>query len=98
MKRPVLLALVAAVLLAAQLPEDDEKPKRLPDGRSQSEAILKADYERSKEDVAELVKLSEELRMDLEKNEQHVLSIASLRKVEKIEELARRIKKRMKRF
>jgi hypothetical protein len=71
---------------------------KLPSGKSQREEILKADHERSLKDAAELVKLSEELQIELEKNDRHVLSVASIKKVEDIEKLAKRIKGRLKRF
>lgn len=97
MTRPEFLALLAASWGAAQAPKE-EGPRRLPDGRSQDEAILKAEYEKSLEDATELVRLAEELKAELEKNEQHVLSVASIRRAEKIEELAKRIKRRLRRF
>lgn len=97
MTRPEFLALLAASWGAPQTAKEDQ-PRRLPDGRSQDEAILKADYEKSLEDATELVRLAEELKAELEKNEQHVLSVSSIRRAEKIEELARRIKRRLRRF
>jgi hypothetical protein len=97
MTRPEFLALLAAAWRPAQEPKQ-EGPRRLPDGRSQDEAILKAEYEKSLEDATELVRLAEELKAELEKNEQHVLSVSSIRRAEKIEELARRIKRRLRRF
>ncbi|MEJ7606191.1 MAG: hypothetical protein WKF37_07960 [Bryobacteraceae bacterium] len=74
-----------------------EEPK-LPDGRSQREAILKADHEKSVKDAADLMKLSDELRVDLEKNDRHVLSVATLKKLEEMEKLVKRIRGRMRRF
>lgn len=97
MKRLILVLFVALSVLP-QTREKDEQPARLPDGRSQTEAILKDSHEKSLEDAAELVKLSEQLKKELERNEQHVLSVNSVRTAEKIEELAKRIKKRLQRF
>ena len=48
--------------------------------------------------AAALMKLSEELRMELEKNDKNVLSLAAIKKTEEIEKLAKRIRGRMKRF
>jgi hypothetical protein len=42
------------------------------------------------------VKLAEELQDDLAKEDRHVLSIASLKKAEDIEKLARKIRTRLK--
>ena len=59
-------------------------------------ARLKADYEKTLQDAAQLVKLSEELQDDLIKEDRHVLSLASLKKAEDIEKLAKRIRTRLK--
>lgn len=94
------LTLLVALLVAALLPlasQDKQRYGRLPDGRSQAEAILKADHEKSLNDAAELLKLAEKLKTELEKNDRHVLSVSSVRTAEKIEKLAKRIKNRLKR-
>jgi hypothetical protein len=83
---------------AQQLPPPEPLDNKLPNGKSQREEILKADHERSLKDAAELVKLSEDLKIELEKNERHVLSVASLKKLDDIEKIAKRIKSRLKRF
>ena len=74
-----------------------EDPK-LPSGKSQKEEILKQDHTQSLQDAAELVKLSEELKLELEKNDRHVVSVSSLKKTEQIEKLAKRIRSRLKRY
>jgi len=89
--------LVAACPLAAQLPRE-EPELRLPSGKSLKEEILKADYEQSLRDAERLVKLSEEFKAELEKQGRHVLSVSTLRKIEEIERLARRIRSRLRRF
>lgn len=93
--RAVFLAL--ALPLLAQLPREEPEVK-LPSGKSQKEEILKADYEQSLRDADRLIKLSEELKADLEKHGRHVLSVGTLRKVEEIERLARRIRGRLRRY
>lgn len=98
MTRPTFLAALVAALAGAQMRPEQEGPRRLPDGRSQDEAILKADWEKSIADAAELVRLAEQLKNELEKNEHHVLSVSSIRTAERIEELARRIRRRLRRF
>lgn len=74
------------------------RDRKLPDGRSQKEAILKAEYKRNLKDVAELAQLSAELQTELEENSRHVLSVSSLKKIERIEALAKDIRKRLKRY
>ncbi len=90
--------LVALLFLLLPVSAQEPQPQRLPDGRLQSLAILKADYEKSKEDIAKLIELAQQLEEEIQKNQEFVVDLRSLRKVEDIEELAGRIKKRMKRF
>ena len=92
-----LLALVTLFLLLQVSAQEPDPARRLPDGRSQNLAILQSDYEKSKEDIAQLIALAHELEEDIEKNREFVLDVRSLRKVEKIEDLAGKIKSRMKR-
>lgn len=98
----ILHFLIAMVLLAAaptftQLRPEDHDFK-LPSGKSQKEEILKSDHEKSLKDADELMKLSEELKIELEKNDRHVLSVSTLKKLEEIEKIAKRIRNRMKRY
>ena len=78
-----------------KLPEDNPDVK-LPNGKSQQEEILKADYQKTLQDASELVRLAEQLQDDLIKEDRHVLSIASLKKAEDIEKLARQIRDRIR--
>jgi hypothetical protein len=92
-------ALVLVLSSPGQTPRQTEPAEpRLPDGRSQKEEILKADHAKSLDDASELMKLSEELKIDLEKNDRHVLSVATLKKLDEMEKLVKRIRGRMKRF
>ncbi len=79
------------------LPKTDTDD-RLPNGKSQKDAIAKEEYEKSVQDARELVKLAEGLQADLEKNERYVVSVPDIRKTEDIEKLARRIRGRLKRY
>ena len=69
---------------------------RLPNGKLQRDEILKAEFQKSLEDARELARLSDELKLDLEKNDRYVLSIATLKKTEEIEKIAKRIRDRLK--
>lgn len=91
----LLVAATACKLDARAVRIEDE---RLPDGRLRSEAILKADYQRSIEDLERLIQLAQELKAELQKYDYHVLSIKSVRAAEELERLARRIRNRLKRF
>jgi uncharacterized protein YacL len=82
----------------AEFPGRDQLGVRLPNGKSQNEEILKEDYKKNLEDVAALAKLAEELKAEIEKNDRHIVSVASLKKTEDIEKLAKNIRARLKRY
>lgn len=95
----VLLLGSLAFLGAGQVAPPGQAPEpRLPSGRSQREAMLKAEYEKTLEEAGRLVELAESLKIELEKNDRHVLSVSSLKKAEELEKLAKRIRKRLNRF
>jgi hypothetical protein len=99
---PVCFTFVVCLLLA-QYPQSPPDPEpstepRLPNGRLQKDAILKADHGKNLEDAQELIKLSTELKTDLEKDTQYVYSITTVKKTEEIEKVARRIRGRLKRM
>jgi len=70
---------------------------RLPNGKLQREEILKADYQKTLADARALSKLSGELKTDLEKSDYNVLSVDTLRKIDDIDRLAKRIRDRLRR-
>ena len=74
----------------------DEPEARMPDGKSQKEEILKAEHQQNLKDAAELADLAEQLKADLEKNDRYILSMATLKKTDEIEKLARRIRSRLR--
>ncbi len=105
MKKLPLLPLAAIGLMFSQIEPrghdrntfpENHRDAKLPNGKSQQEEILKADYQKTLQDAAELVKLAEELQDDLIKEDRHVLSLASLKKAEDIERLAKKIRTRLK--
>jgi len=105
MKRPMLCACILLPLLAATAAAQvrpgqpaEEEDVRLPSGSLQKEEILKEDFKKTLDDAARLLQFAEELKVELEKNERHVLSVSSLKKTEEIEKLAKRIRGRLKKF
>jgi hypothetical protein len=98
------LILAATLALQAQpphvppIPEAAPEDVRLPSGKLQRQEILKSDYKKSLEDARALSKLADELKVDMEKNDYNVLSLATLKKVDEIDKLAKRIHDRLKRF
>lgn len=98
--RWLFLVVLSAVLMAQQfpdLPKDEDSFDRLPNGKSQSEAIIKSDHEKSLKDLDEMKKLIESVYEDVEKNTQHVVSVQTLKKLSDIEKKARNIRNRMTR-
>lgn len=90
--------------VAGQFPDipaqssQQQEEKRLPNGKLQSEAILKADYEANLKDLEKLRKTAEGVEEELKKNKGQVLSIKAIKDLEEVEKIARRIRGRMKRF
>lgn len=107
MTRPAFYFPVVCVCLLAQGPPlerpatgrlDSPEILRTPDGRNRTEMILKSDHEASLKDVDTMRKLIEDVKIDMEKNDRHVLSVGTLKKLDDIEKLSKRIRGRMKRF
>lgn len=102
------LALILFCASYAQIPQphgeppvwvDDPKEEgKLPDGKSQKEEILKADYKKNLEEAAALAKLAADLKADLEKNTRYVVSLQTLKKTDEIEKLAKSIRGRLKKY
>ena len=106
MRLVCLLSIEVFAIVAQDIPPQLPLPRapaeardtKLPNGKSQREAILKEDYKKNLEDAAQLVKLSQELKDDLEKDEAYVVSVKTLKKTEEIEKLAKNIHGRLKRY
>jgi hypothetical protein len=84
--------------LPSTFPPKEETDRKLPSGKSQTDEILKADYQRSLKDAADLVELSQALQKQLQDSDSHVLSLDSLKKTVEIEKLAKRLHGRLLRF
>src|SRR5258708_16715898 len=99
-----LLPFGLALLVAAQTEpprighgkKDETEDVRLPSGRLQRDEIVKAEYQKSLADCRDLVKLTEDLQAELQKNTENVVSISAIKKTEEIEKLAKRIRGRLK--
>ena len=94
-RRSLLLLALPAALARPQEPHAE--PPRLPNGKNQQDEILKADHQQNLKDAAQLVEAAQQLRDELEKNDRHVLSVATLKKTDEIEKLVRRIRSRLRR-
>ena len=100
----LLAVLFSAVLLASALaaqietppPRRSDEPKRLPDGRLWSEAVLKANYEANRKDLERMRKILDSVQKELDETKGHVLSIKALKELEELERLSRRVRSRMR--
>jgi hypothetical protein len=79
-----------------QLPDVQDHDVKLPNGKSQRDAILKAEHEENLKDAARLVEMSQDLKADLEKNDTFILSMGTLKKTDDIEKLVKKIRSRMR--
>lgn len=102
-----LMALLVAVAAApgqlANAPQspptrlDDRTNVRLPNGKLQSEAIIKSEHEKSLQDVQEMKRLILDFSDEFEKSDRNVVSVQAIRKLEEIEKRAKRIRARLTR-
>lgn len=98
---PLSLAAVFGLALAQEPdrspgPSADRPDVRLPNGKSQRDEILKAERDQNIKDAARLADLADELKQALEKEDRFVFSIATAKKAEDIERLAKKIRSRMR--
>ena len=61
--------------------------------RKQRQEMLKSDFEKMKRDAAELATLAQSVQEELDKSNEHILSMKIVEKAQKIESLAKRISK-----
>jgi hypothetical protein len=78
-----------------KLPELDDDP-RLPDGKSQKNAIAKEQHEQALKDAEQLVAAAQDLRDQIKQAGTFVIPLSSVKKTEEIEKLAKRIRGRLK--
>lgn len=96
------ILLIVVMLASAQEPSPTLFPTegiedvKLPNGTSQRQAILKAEHKKSLEDSAKLLDLVTEVHADLEKSDANVVSLKTVKQLEEIERLSKRIRTRLK--
>jgi hypothetical protein len=106
-RRALLSSLAAGALFAAQdqLPQQPrpgsaapnaDEDQKLPNGKSQKDAIAKEQHEQALKDANELIAAAQALKDEIEKAGDYVLPLSSVKKTEEIEKLARRIRGRLK--
>ncbi|HUB83037.1 MAG TPA: hypothetical protein VMB03_29760 [Bryobacteraceae bacterium] len=90
------LAAVPAVSQQDQQPDQALEDRKLPNGKSQLDAILKAEREENIRDAGKLVEMAASLKSDLEKGDRNVLSMDTLKKTDEIQKLAKKIRDRLR--
>src|SRR5579863_5800128 len=94
-------ALAASLMRAQVTPQttqgDEPADRRMPNGQLQTDVILKADYEQNVKDARELTALAKAIELDFDKNDQNVLSLSLLKKLDDVEKLTKRIRARVHR-
>ena len=91
-------SLVRAQQVTPQITQGDETPeRRMPNGQLQTDVILKADYEQNVKDARELTALAKSIELDFDKNDQNVLSLSLLKKLDDVEKITKRIRGRVRR-
>ncbi len=91
---------LAAALGARQLPPlppEREEPKRLPDGRLWSEAVIKANYEANLKDLERMRRIVDSVQQEIGQSKGHVLSLKALKELEELERISKRVRDRMRR-
>lgn len=77
-------------------PDEQNGEHRLPNGKSQENAIAKHNHELAVAEANELVELAGQLRNELQQAGSYVVPLASVKKTQEIEKLARRIRSQLK--
>ncbi len=108
-RRTALLALAASALVTAQeqeppnerqrgltLPPNPDEDQKLPNGKSQKDAIAKQEHEQALKDANDLIAVAQQLKAELQKAGDYVIPLSSVKKTEDIERLARKIRGRLK--
>ena len=78
------------------IPSGKHEDVRLPNGKRQSDEILKIEFQKNMDDARQLAGLTRSLEDDLEKEDRWVLSLGTLKKLDDIEKITRRIRSRLK--
>jgi Xaa-Pro aminopeptidase len=70
----------------------------LPNGKKQRDMIVKDDYRKNLADSAQLARLAEDLKLELESGDKYIVSVKAIKQAEEIEKLAHSIRSRLKRY
>lgn len=77
-------------------PDNPDDDRKLPNGKSQKDAMAKQAHLDALKDAETLYSLAEDLRDNLKKAGNYVVDVSTVKKTEEIEKLARHIRSRLK--
>ena len=92
-----LFLLTVCILAGQRSPTKDETDVKLPNGKSQKDEIIRADYERNLRDAGDMARLAGEIKDDLEKGDRYLVSLKTLKKLDDVEKLTKDIRQRLRR-
>jgi hypothetical protein len=67
-----------------------------PNGDARANAVLRTDYEQNRKDARDLIALAKSIELDFDKNDQNVLSLRLLKKLDDVEKITKRIRARLR--
>ena len=70
--------------------------QKSPEKQAKMDQLILADYQEALRDIEKMRKLTDTLQSELQKNDPHVLNVASLRASEEIEKLSKKIRSRLR--
>lgn len=74
----------------------EHEDERLPNGKSQRDAIAESEHKQALKDAQNLVDLANEIKADVEKAGNYVVPLATVKKTEDVEKLAKKLRARLK--
>ncbi|MEP7353857.1 MAG: hypothetical protein ABI824_11545 [Acidobacteriota bacterium] len=89
--------LFVLLIVAGFAQTDDPAEVKLPNGKSWPNAIAKADHEKNLKDASDLVLLATEIQTEIEKSDNFVLPLKTIKKIETMEKLSKTLRVRMQR-
>jgi len=70
----------------------DNEDHKLPNGKSQKDAMAKYEHEKALKEANDLLVLAQQLKEEIQKAGDHVVPMSSVKKAEEIEKMAKRIR------
>lgn len=75
---------------------DDDSDKKLPNGKSQKDAIAEQQHADALKAAGEMIDLAQQVKTELQRAGNFVVPVSTIKKTEEIEKLARRIRGKLR--